>query len=377
MSSSSPSRFRIPFRELGPEIAETRAVTEEAIRRVLDSGHLLLGPELEAFEHAFSAWNGGGETVGLASGLAALELMLRAFNIGPGDEVIVPANTYIATWLAVSSVGATPVPVEPVRETRNIDPKRLEAALTPRTKAVLAVHLYGAPCDMAGLRGFCENHGLPLLIDAAQSTGAAWRGDRSACLGDAAAFSFYPTKNLGALGDAGALWTRHPQIAADARLRRNYGMASRYQHEIRGVNARMEELHAAVLAAKLPHVDRWNARRAELAARMRERLGGEDLIGLMQVPAEADAVWHLFTVTVPRRDEIAAGLAARGIGTAVHYPVPPHLSGAYRDQASAFPALPVTEALAGSLLSLPLHPWLSDDEADTVTEALIHAVRTI
>jgi dTDP-3-amino-3,4,6-trideoxy-alpha-D-glucose transaminase len=349
MSAPAP----IPFLDLAAENAALRSEIDLAIARVLDSGQLQLGRELTAFERELAEYNGVAHAVGVASGLAALKLMLQAFGIGPGDEVIVPAHTFIATWLAVSHVGARPVPVEPNPGTRNLDTNRLKEAVTERTRAVLAVHLYGVPCDMDALNDFCKERGLRLLVDAAHSCGASWNMSRSACLGDAAAFSFYPTKNLGSLGDAGAVVTRESRRAERVRLLRNYGMKDRYHHELKGENARMEELHAAVLRAKLRHLEDGNARRRKLAEAYREALEGVHAIALQEVPPRATPVWHLFTVCVSQRDRVAACLDTDGIGTAVHYPVPPHLTGAYRNDPGGWTELPITEQLADSLLSLP------------------------
>ncbi len=364
----------IPFLDLAAEIAPLRAEIDAAIGGVLDSGRLLLGEELEAFEEEFAAFNGGGHVAGVASGLAALILMLRAFDIGPGDEVLVPANTYIATWLAISHVGARPVPVDPSPATRNLDVSHLASSVTERTRAVLAVHLYGSPCDMDALEEFCRSQGLWLLVDAAQSCGAAWKGRRSSCLGDGAAFSFYPTKNLGALGDAGAVLFPDPVRAERVKLLRNYGMKDRYHHDYKGENARLEELHAAVLRVKLRHLERGNIRRRELARIYRDILGGTPDLTLQEVPKEATPVWHLFTVTLPRRDQVAEKLAEQGIGTAIHYPVPPHRSGAYREDPGGWPELPVTETMAQSILSLPLYPTLRERSVQRTAHALLQAL---
>ncbi|ORJ57149.1 DegT/DnrJ/EryC1/StrS family aminotransferase [Geothermobacter hydrogeniphilus] len=372
-----PRPTRIPFIDLGPEIAAIRPQIEAAIGRVLDSGRLILGPELEAFEAEFAAWHGAPVAVGVSSGLAALTLMLQAFDIGPGDEVLVPANTYIATWLAVSRVGATPVPVEPDPLTRNIDPDRLQAALSDRTRALLAVHLYGSPCDMDALNDVCHQHELHLLIDAAQSCGAAWDGSKPACLGDAAAFSFYPTKNLGSLGEAGAVICFDRDRAEQIRLLRNYGMRDHYRHRFKGENARLEELHAAVLRIKLDRLDAANERRRNLAARYLTHFADCGTIVCQQIPPRATPVWHLFTLCLPDRDRVARQLAERGIGSAVHYPVPPHRSGAYADDAGGWPELPETDRLARSLLSLPLYPALTEAEIDEIAAETLTAVENL
>jgi len=364
----------IPFLDLAAEISAFRPEIDDAIGRVLDCGRLQLGRELEAFERDFAEYNGLAESVGVASGLAALKLMLQAFGIGAGDEVIVPSNTFIATWLAVSQVGARPVPVEPDFLTRNLDPSRLEDALTGRTRAVLAVHLYGSPCDMDTLGKFCDRHNLLLLVDAAQSCGAGWKGQRSACLGDAAAFSFYPTKNLGSLGDAGAVATNRRDIADKIRLLRNYGMKDRYHHALKGENFRLEELHAAVLRVKLHHLEEQNDRRRALARIYMDQLGREDHLTVQTILPEATAVWHLFTITTSDRDRLADLLRSRGIETLVHYPVPPHLSGAYSEEFGAAADFPIAKDLSASVLSLPLYPSLQEKDILSVCSAVAEAL---
>jgi dTDP-3-amino-3,4,6-trideoxy-alpha-D-glucose transaminase len=362
MSAPSP----IPFLDLALETRALRPDLDRAVARVLDRGRFLLGPELDAFEQELSAWLGGGTVCGTSNGLDAIELLLRAHGIGPGDEVLVPSNTYIATWLGVTHAGAVPVPVEPDPDTRNLGAHGLEQALTPRTRAVLGVHLYGSPCDLAALSTFCRRHHLPLLIDAAQALGATWEGSRTRALADGAALSFYPTKNLGACGDAGAVWTPDPAIATTIRLLRNYGMKSRDEHGLVGRNCRLDELQAALLRAKLPHLETGNTRRTTLARRYRTNLA--NLPSLNLPPDIPGSVWHLFVVGVDDRDRVARDLETRGIGTSVHYPVPPHLSGAYRDTVRT--PQPVAETWSRRALSLPLHPWLTDAEIDTVASTL-------
>lgn len=363
----------IPFLDLGQPTSAMRREIDGAIARVLDRGQFLLGPELDAFEAEYSAWCGARHCAGLGSGFSALQLMVRACGIGPGDEVIVPGNTHIATWLAVTEAGARPVPADPDPATRVITAEGAEAAITPRTRAIFAVHLYGMPCDMPALEGLCRARGLRLLVDAAQSAGATIGGSRARCHGDAAAHSFYPTKNLGALGDGGAVVTDDPEIDRTVRLLRNYGMRHFADHPLRGVNARMEELHAAVLREKLRRLDGWNARRAALASRYRRRLA--EMAGVVGpgVPPWAGHAWHLFVVEVDNRDAVRARLDAAGVGTAVHYPLPPHRTRAL-EGAGPFPPLPVTERLSRRVLSLPLHPFLEDAQADRVMGALAEAV---
>lgn len=358
----------LPFLDLKAINARHRAAYEAALARVLDSGRLLLGAETEAFEREFADYCGVAHCIGVGNGLDALHLVLRAWGIGAGDEVIVPSHTFIATWLAVSQTGATPVPVEPDPQTYNIDPARVEAAITRRTRAIIGVHLYGRPAAMTALRAVAERHGLKLLEDAAQAHGARHAGRRCGGLGDAAAFSFYPGKNLGALGDGGAITTDDTALAERLRLLRNYGSRVKYRHELAGVNSRLDELQAAFLRDRLRVLEADNARRRQIAT---VYLGGlRDAPGLV-LPSVADldeSVWHLFVVRHAQREVLAAALAARGIGTLVHYPTPPHRQGAYASMASL--SLPLAEQWADQVLSLPMDPTLSDDDTVRVVSAV-------
>ncbi|MFM7102548.1 MAG: DegT/DnrJ/EryC1/StrS family aminotransferase, partial [Verrucomicrobiota bacterium] len=334
----------------------------------------VLGREVEAFEEEYAAYCGTRHCVGVGNCLDAMHLVLRAWDIGPGHEVLVPSNTYIATWLAVSQAGATPVPVEPDPQTYNLDPARLESALTPRTRAIAAVHLYGQTADLDPILALAEKHGLKVLEDAAQSQGARYRGRMAGSLGHAAGHSFYPTKNLGAFGDAGAVTTDDPVLADRVRVLRNYGSRQRYHNEVPGVNSRLDELQAALLRIKLRHLDAWNLRRKHLAGRYLADLsapGADPRLVLPHVPAWADPVWHLFVIRHPRRDELQRHLAAAGIGTLIHYPVPPHRSGAYAGTPGGWPGgFPVAEHLAESVLSLPMGPHLPADQVAAVAAAV-------
>ncbi|MFO1216876.1 MAG: DegT/DnrJ/EryC1/StrS family aminotransferase [Burkholderiaceae bacterium] len=350
----------IRFLDLQRIHAGQRAALLAACERVIDGGQYVLGPEVEAFEAEFAAYCGVRHCIGVANGLDALELALRAWGIGPGDEVIVPSWTFIATWLAVSAVGATPVPVEPADGSFLIDPLRVEAAITPATRAIIAVHLYGAPADMAALAALARRHRLHLLEDAAQAHGARCGGRRAGALGDAAAFSFYPGKNLGALGDGGALTCDDDAFAQRVRRLRNYGSARKYVHEVAGRNSRLDELQAAVLRVKLARLDRENAHRRELAQAYQDGLG----VGLagcaLTLPAELpgrESVWHLYVVRTPQRDALQRALAAQGVETGIHYPVACHRQGAYAGR--SWTALPRAEQLAAEVLSLPMGPHLS------------------
>lgn len=380
----------IPFLELKPTYDELKAEIDEAYHRVMDSGWYLLGRELEAFEAEFAAYCETDHCIGVANGLDALHLVVRALGIGPGDEVIVPSNTFIATWLAVSYAGATPVPVEPDLTTYNIDPNRIEAAITPRTKAIMPVHLYGQPADMDAINGVARIHGLKVIEDSAQAQGARYKARRTGGLGDAAGFSFYPGKNLGAFADAGAVTTNDPELAERVRTLRNYGSKIKYHYETQGLNSRMEELQAAFLRVKLRHLDEWNSRRSALARKYLSALGdGErgstssssklqnpiSKILLPTVPPWAEPVWHLFVIRHPQRDLLQKLLADAGVQTLIHYPIPSHLSEAYTEYASC--KLPIAETMAREVLSLPIGPQLSSAQQEVVITALQTALDTL
>ncbi|WP_374248667.1 DegT/DnrJ/EryC1/StrS family aminotransferase [Thermomonas sp.] len=360
----------IPFLDLKAPHVELREEIAEAINRVVDSGWYILGPEVDAFEAEYATYCEAVHCIGLANGLDALHLALRAMDVGPGDEVIVPSNTYIATWLAVSQCGAVPVPVEPVEATCNIDPARIEAAITPRTKVILPVHLYGQPADMDAILAIARKHGLRVLEDAAQAHGARYKGKRIGAHGDAVAWSFYPGKNLGALGDGGAVTTSDPQIADRLRVLRNYGSRVKYVNEVQGWNSRLDPIQAAVLRVKLKHLDDWNARRAAIARQYLEGLAGGGLV-LPQVPEWANPAWHLFVVRHPQRDALQARLTEAGVGSLIHYPIPPHRQAAYAEAGFAADAFPLANRMADAVLSLPMGPHLSVQQAERVIEVLL------
>jgi dTDP-4-amino-4,6-dideoxygalactose transaminase len=313
----------------------------------------------------------------VANGLDAIFLVLKAWNIGPGDEVIVPSNTYIATWLAASHCGATPVPVEPVEGTYNLDPARVEAAITPRTKAIVPVHLYGQCADMDPLMEIANRHGLKVVEDGAQSQGAMYKGRRAGSLAHAAAFSFYPGKNLGALGDAGAITTDDDDLALRLRTLRNYGSQKKYHNEIIGFNSRLDELQAAILSVKLPALDGQNEQRAQLAAVYDEHLAGIPGLVLPVVPAWTRPAWHLYVVRHARRDALARALADMGIGTLVHYPIAPHLQQAYAELGYKEGDFPIAEAIHREVLSLPMGPHLTATQVEHVAAAVRAAVATL
>lgn len=362
--------MNVPFLDLKPAYRELQTELDAAWRRVIESGWYVLGEEVEAFEREFAAYCGAKHCVGVGNGLDALILILRAHEIGPESEVIVPANTYIATWLAVSYVGATPVPVEPDLQTFNLDPDRIEAAITSRTRAIIPVHLYGQPAAMDAIREIALRHGLKIIEDAAQAHGGAFQGKRTGNLGDAAAFSFYPTKNLGAFGDAGAVVTDDDSVADRVRVLRNYGSRAKYYNEVKGVNSRLDPIQAAFLRVKLKCLDDWNARRGQIARQYLEGLNEcPDLI-LPSVADGAEPAWHQFVLRHPRRDQLQKHLNESGVGTLVHYPVPPHLSGAYASSGWKRGDFPLTEELADTVLSIPIGPHLRDDEIAFVIHTL-------
>jgi dTDP-4-amino-4,6-dideoxygalactose transaminase len=355
----------VPFLDLKAAHSEIKPELDAAIERVQASGCYILGPEVEAFEDEFARFCGVSHAIGVANGLAALQLALLAMDIGPGDEVIVPSNTFIATWIAVSACGAMPVPVEPDPTTFNIDPGLVERAITPRTKAVIPVHLYGQPADLDPLLSIARANGLSVLEDAAQAHGARYRGRRIGGHGTAAAWSFYPGKNLGAMGDAGAVTTDDPQLAERLRVLRNYGSRHKYVNEVRGTNSRLDPLQAAILRAKLGHLADWNDRRRRIAALYLSALQDCGLV-LPAIAPECDPAWHLFVVRSKQRDALQAYLASEGIATQIHYPIPPHMQGAYSDLAMDRDQLPIARDMAEEVLSLPIGPHLSDAQVGYV-----------
>lgn len=357
----------IAFLDLAAINARFSGEFDYAFRRVLSRGQWVLGPEVEAFEQEFAAYCGCRHAVGVANGMQALELVMRAWKIGPGDEVIVPANTFIATWLAVTAVGATVVPIDPDESTQNIDAERVAPAITARTRAVILVHLYGRPASFDGVRELAQRHGLRVIEDAAQAHGATWRGVRTGSLADAAAFSFYPAKNLGALGDGGAVTTNDTSLDDALRKLRNYGGLRRYEHETLGCNSRLDEVQAAMLRIKLPRLDADNSRRTAIANRYSSELSGVPSLQMpVADPAHGQSVWHLYVVRHPQRDQIAEGLANLGITTHVHYARPPYRQLAYEGMAHLADTLPHTERLHREVLSLPIGPTMSDAEVSRV-----------
>ncbi len=361
--------MKVPFLDLHAAYLELKPEIDAAIARVLDSGWYILGPEVEAFEAEYAAYCEAEHAIGVANGLDALHLALRAMEVGPGDEVIVPSNTYIATWLAVSQCGATPVPVEPVEATYNIDPARIEAAITPRTKVILPVHLYGQPADLDPILAIARKHGLRVLEDAAQAHGARYKGRRIGAHGDAVAWSFYPGKNLGALGDGGAVTTNDPELADRIRVLRNYGSRVKYVNEVKGFNSRLDPIQAAVLRVKLRVLDEWNQRRKAIAQQYLEGLVGSEFL-LPQVPTWAEPAWHLFVVRNTRRDALLQRLADMEISALIHYPIPPHRQQAYAEAGFPANALPLARQIADEAVSLPIGPQLGPKDIELVVDVL-------
>lgn len=359
--------MQVPFLDLGRLHQPIRTELAAAYKRVMDSGWFIMGPELAAFESEFAAYSEVNHCIGVGNGLEALHLLLRAYDIGPGDEVIVPSNTFIATWLAVSQCGATPVPVEPDVKTHNIDPALVAAAITPRTRAIMPVHLCGQPADMDPINELAVKHGLIVIEDAAQAQGARYKGRRTGSLGHAAGTSFYPGKNLGALGDGGAVLTNDDAIAEKVRQLRNYGSKVKYQHDLAGYNSRLDEMQAAFLRVKLAVLDEWNAKRREIAATYSSLLDGCDCV-LPFFPEFAEPVWHLYVIRSKQRDALKAHLEQQGISTVIHYPIPPHQQACYPQHESY--SQPVAEMLAGEVLSLPMSPDLREDEIERVCKAV-------
>lgn len=358
----------IPFVDLTRQHQRIKQDIQSAVQNVLASGWFIQGPQLEAFEQEFAAYCNVDHCVGVGNGLDALVLLLRAYGIGPGDEVIVPTNTFIATWLAVTAVGATIIAVEPHERTHNLSPELIEAHLTPRTRCVMPVHLYGQPADMDPIMALAEQHGLVVIEDNAQAQGALYKGRPTGSLGHAAATSFYPGKNLGALGDGGAVVTRDPAIARQVRMLRNYGSEKKYDHQVLGCNSRLDEIQAAVLRVKLRQLDTWNEERRAIASRYDTLLAALP-VTTPKVPEWATPVWHLYVIRSPHRDALQAHLQSHGIQTVIHYPVPPHQQACYASQMSGSTHI-VAEALCDQVLSLPMYPGLTEAEQRRVAEAI-------
>jgi len=359
----------VPFLDLKAINLNHAADLKAAFDRVLNSGWYILGKEVKVFEEEFARYCGVEHAIGCSNGLDALHLILRAYGIGTGDEVIVPSNTYIATWLAVTYSGAKPVPVEPVLSTYNIDPHRIEAAITSRTKAIMVVHLYGQPAEMDAILEIADKHGLKVIEDGAQAHGAVCNGRKVGSLGHAAGFSFYPGKNLGAIGDAGAVTTNDPELAKRVRVLLNYGSQVKYHNEVQGFNCRLDELQAALLRVKLPYLDAETSRRQAIANCYGQELADLD-ITLPIVAPGAQPVWHLYVIRTDRREALQAAMTDAGIGTMIHYPIPPHLQPAYAELGLSNGDLPISELIHREVLSLPMGPTMTDEQVDDVISAV-------
>lgn len=361
--------MNIPFVDLQTQYQGLKPDVDAAVLAVMQRGDFILGRAVAEFEKAFAEYCGAEYCVGVDSGYSALELIIRAYDIGPGDEVITAANTFIATTLAISNAGATPVLVDCDPKTYNLDANKIEAAITSRTKAIMPVHLYGQTADMDAILAIARKHNLYVFEDAAQASGARYKGRMAGSLGDAAAFSFYPGKNLGAYGDGGAVTTSDADIAEKIRLLRNIGQKVKYFHEVKGFNNRLDTMQAAVLGVKLPHLDGWNENRRRAAAAYAEQLA--DLPMVTPTTADyAEHIFHLYVVRVENREPLMEYLKERGIATGLHYPIPIHLQPAYAELGYERGDFPVTEAYAETILSLPIFPELDEVKVAYVTNAI-------
>lgn len=361
--------MKVPFVDLKPSHEEIRDELNQAFASTLDQSWFIGGENDQKFEEEFSQFIGDVYTVGCGNGLDSLMLILKALGIGEGDEVIVPANTFIASALAVSYAGAKPVLVDPILETGNIDPAKIEDAITSRTKAILPVHLYGQPAQMNEIMEIAKKHNLYVVEDAAQAHGATYFGKKVGAFGDGAGFSFYPGKNLGALGDAGAAVLKDPEVARRVRTFGNYGSEIKYKHDLLGNNSRLDEMQAAFLRIKLKHLDRWNEERKNIARKYLEGIKNP-LIHLPEVIEGADPVWHIFAIRTAERDHLKDCLEEKGIGTNIHYPIPVHLQKAYADLGYQKGDFPAAEEIASTELSLPMYYGMTDEQIQYVIDQL-------
>lgn len=357
LDPTTASPLEVPFVDVGLEYARSRSAIDTAIQDVIDSGAFVLGSAVSAFEQAFAAFCGVDHAIGVDSGYSALEMIVRGYGIGPGDEVITAANTFVATVAAIEATGATARLVDIDPKTHNLDPNAFESAITRSTRAVIPVHLYGQPADMSAIRSIAGSHGLRIIEDACQAHGATYRGKRAGSLGDAAAFSFYPSKNLGAFGDGGIVVTDDAELAERIRLLRNVGSNKKYHHEIKGFNRRLDSLHAAVLSVKLANLDSNNESRAVTASLYDEMLADLPL-ATPWVSPDGSHVYHLYVIETEHRDALQAFLAGRHIATGIHYPVPIHLQEAYQNLGYRLGDFPLTEEMTQRILSLPIYPHM-------------------
>ena len=364
---------KVPFVDLQAQYRSIASEVTDAMMRAVEHGNYILGDDVRLFEEDFAKYIGTSDAVAVGSGLDALELALRAYDVGPGHEVITAANTFIATVLAIMATGARPVLVDVDQETYNIDPAAIEAAITSKTKAIMPVHLYGQPADMQPILELAREHGLIVIEDAAQAHGAWYDGCRAGALGHAAGFSFYPAKNLGAYGDGGMVVTNEAATAEKIRRLRNYGQRVKYEHPTIGTNSRLDTIQAAILRVKLRHLDGWNSARREHAASYNALLAGIPII-LPKTAQKCTHVYHLYVIQVDRRNEMQELLTARGIGTGIHYPIPIHRQGACASLGYRKGDFPVTENAAARILSLPMYPELTIEQCEFVAETLRQAI---
>lgn len=365
LSVQIKEKITVPFLDLKATYQELQKDIDEAYQRVMRSGWYILGEELTAFEKEFAEYCGVKHCIGVGNGLEALHLILKAYDIGVGDEVIVPSNTYIATWLAVTYAGAKIVPVEPDERTYNVDPSAIEKAITSKTKAILPVHLYGQPVDMDPIKEIATKYNLKIIEDSAQAQGALYKGKKAGALGDASGFSFYPGKNLGAFGDAGSITTNDDDLAEKLFMLRNYGSKIKYENQLIGFNSRLDELQAAFLRVKLRYLDKWNKRRSAIAQIYLKELQGLDIV-LPKIEKGTDPVWHLFVIQTKQRETLQKFLAEHHISTMIHYPIPPHLQEAYKDLKIVQGDLPISESIHQNILSLPMGPHMNEDQIQHV-----------
>lgn len=361
--------MKVPFLDIHAAYTEVKTSVDEAFTRVMDSGWYIAGNELSLFEKEFSSYCDTEYCVGVGNGLDALQLILKAYDIGEGDEVIVPSHTFIATWLAVSNCGAKPAPVDAIKDGFTIDPDKIVKSITPKTRAIIVVHLYGQPAEMDKINEIAKKHGLKVIEDAAQAHGAIYKNKVVGSLADAAAFSFYPGKNLGAFGDGGAVVTNDKELSKRIRMLGNYGSEKKYHHELQGMNSRLDELQAAFLRVRLKKMPEWNNRRRKIAEIYNNALGNVQELILPKEIEDIESVWHLYVIQYEHRDTLMQELKKINIETMVHYPIPPHMTGAYKVEMKNR-IFSRTEILAKTVLSLPIGPHLKISDAENISEAV-------
>ena len=370
MNNYFNNKIKVPFLDIYSINKEFTNEFSSDLIRVLNSGSLILSSEVETFEEEFANYCGTRYCIGVANGLQALEIIMRSLGIREGDEVIVPSNTYIATWLAISNVGAVPIPVEPDLENYNINPDLIEEKISKKTKAIIAVHLYGSICEMNKIQEIAKIYSLKIIEDAAQSHGAEYQSKKAGSLGDAAAFSFYPSKNLGALGDGGAITTDDFELYLNARLLRNYGSSKKYVNQIQGMNSRLDELQAAFLRTKLKKLDVENRKRRDIALKYIKELSNEKSINIPKIYNHSSHVFHLFVIRHPQREDFMKSLSKLGVETSMHYPIPPHFQPAYSYLNLIEGSLPISELIHKECISLPIYPTMNEEQINHVLSSI-------